>query len=60
MIQWLMFELTDNIDLAVQGRHLSSTHYNSMHWKHAFAVKHIVEIDGSLVREVPQKKMWRI
>lgn len=50
--------VTDNIDLAVQVRHQSSSHKNnSLHWTHTYAVKNRVAVDGNLEREVPQKKV---
>lgn len=50
--------VTDNIDLAVQARHQSSSHKNkSLHWTHTYAVKNRVAVDGNLDREVPQKKV---
>ena len=50
--------MTDNIDLAVQARHQSSTHKNkSLHCTHTFAVKRRVPVDGNLERTVPQKNV---
>ena len=47
--------VTDNIDLAVQARHQSSSHQNkSLHWTHSFAVKNRVKPDTSLVDCQPQ------